>query len=41
MVDGEVAFGHHFFQVSEAEPEPEIPADTQNDDLGFKMSPFE
>ena len=29
------------FQISEAEPKPQIPAYTQDDDLGFKMSPFE
>ncbi len=41
MVDGKVAFDHHLFQVSEAQPKPEIPTDTQNDDFGFKMSSFE
>jgi hypothetical protein len=30
-----------FFEISVAEPKPKIPADTKNDDLGFKMSPFE
>src|SRR5207248_10740977 len=35
------ACGHDFFQVSEAEPKPEIPPDTQNYDVGFKMSSFE
>src|SRR6188768_4111275 len=29
------------FQISEAEPKPQRPAYTQDDDLGFKMSPFE
>ena len=41
MIDGEVPLGHEFFQVPEAEPKPKIPADTQDDDLGFKISPFE
>ena len=38
VIDAEVAFCHDFFQVPEAEPKTEIPADTQNDDFGFKMS---
>ena len=41
VIDVEVPLGHEFFQVPEAESKPEIPADTQDDDLGFKMSPFE
>ena len=32
---------HEFVQVPEAESKAEIPDDTQDDDLGFKMSPFE
>jgi len=41
VIDAKVSLGHDFFQISEAEPKPEIPPDTQNDDLGFKMSSFE
>ena len=40
VIDGEVPLGHDLFQISEAEPKPPIPAYTQDDDLGFKMSPF-
>jgi hypothetical protein len=41
VIDGEVPLRHDLFQIPEAEPKPEIPADTQDDDLGFNMSPFE
>ena len=41
VIDGEIPLRHHFFEISEAKSKPEIPADTQNDDLSFKMSPFE
>jgi hypothetical protein len=33
--------GHDLFQLPEAERIPEIPADAEDDDLGFEMSPFE
>ena len=41
VVDGKISLGHEFFQIPEAESKPKIPADTQDDDPGFKMSPFE
>ena len=41
VIDGEVSLGHEFFQIPEAESKPKIPADTWDNDLGFKMSPFE
>ena len=41
VIDGEIPLRHHLFEISETEPKPKIPADTQNDDLGFKMPPFE
>jgi hypothetical protein len=41
VVDLEVAFSHQFFKVAEAERKPKIPANAQNDDLGFEMPPFE
>jgi hypothetical protein len=41
VIDVKVALSHHLFQIPEAEPEPEIPTDTEDDDLGLEMSPFE
>lgn len=41
MIHRQMALRHHLFQVSEAEPKPQTPADTQKDDLSFKMSSFE
>ena len=38
MVDVEIALGHHLLQVPEAEPKPQVPTDTQDNDLGFEMS---
>src|SRR5215475_5784290 len=40
MVDAEVPSGQHFLQVPEAEPEPQVPTDAQDNDLGFEMSAF-
>jgi hypothetical protein len=41
VIDGEIPLRNHLFEISEAEAKPEILADTQNDDLSFKMPPFE
>jgi hypothetical protein len=41
VIDGEIPLRHHFFEVSEAKSKAEIPANTQKDDLRFKMSGFE
>src|SRR5215472_5540910 len=38
MVDMEIALGHHLLQVPEAEPKPQVPTDTQDNELGFEMS---
>ena len=37
VIHAEVALRHDFFQIPQAEAEPEIPPDAQDDDLGFKM----
>ena len=41
VINAEVAFGHHLFQVPKAEAKSEIPTDTKHDDLGFKMASLE
>src|SRR5215469_16058511 len=38
MVDMEIALGHHLLQVPEAEPKPQVPTNTQDNDLGFEMA---
>ncbi len=41
MVHVQPSFPHHFLQVAIAERVPHVPAHAQQDDLGFKMAPFE
>jgi hypothetical protein len=41
VIHAEVPLRHDFFQLAKAERIPQTPADTQNDDLGFEMSPLE
>src|SRR5438309_3081911 len=41
MVDAEVPLHHKLLQVAIAKPKPEIPANAQDDDLGFEMPSFE
>jgi hypothetical protein len=41
MIDRESALDHHLFQVTVAERIPEVPTDAQENDLGFKVTPFE
>src|SRR5205085_5736716 len=41
MVDTEVPLHHKLLQVAIAMPKPEIPANAQDDDLGFEMPSFE
>jgi hypothetical protein len=35
------ALGHHFHEISKAELEPQIPADTKDDNLLVELAPFE
>jgi hypothetical protein len=37
VVHAEIALGHQFLKVSKAEAEPEISANTQDDDFGFEV----
>src|SRR5215471_14262044 len=41
MIDREVPLCHDLLEISIAEREPEVPADAQNDNLGFEVSSFE
>jgi len=40
VIGAETSLGHHFFQIAEAEPKPEIPADTEDKNLRFEVSSF-
>jgi hypothetical protein len=35
------ALGHYFHEISKAQLGPEIPTDTQDDDLAVEMTAFE
>src|SRR5271165_2086527 len=35
------SLGHHLHEISKAELEPKIPADTKDDDFPVEMAPFE
>jgi hypothetical protein len=41
VVNAQSALGHHLFEIAVAERIPQVPADTQQNDLGLKMTPFE
>ena len=41
VIHAEVALRHDLFEVSQAQAEPEIPPDAQDDDLRFEMSSLE
>ena len=41
MVDVETSFPHHFFEVAVAERVAQIPAQAQENNLGFEVPPFE
>ena len=38
MVHGQTALGHYFFQISQAEREPQVPAHADHDDVGLKLA---
>ncbi len=40
MVYRESPLQHHFFEVTVREGVPQVPPDTQQDDVGLKMTPF-
>jgi hypothetical protein len=37
----QAALGHHLRQVAQTEPEPQIPAHTQDDDFAIEVATFE
>jgi len=41
MIHLQSPFPHHFLQVAVAERVAQVPADTQENDFGFKVTPFE
>src|SRR5258707_9723746 len=41
MIDVQAPLEHHLFQISVAERIPEVPADTEQNDLGLEVAPFE
>ena len=41
VVNLQPAFEHHFLQITVAERVAQVPPDTQQNDLGFEMTPFE
>ncbi len=41
VVDCEASLGHHLFEVAIAERGEQVPSDIQQNDLGFKVTPFE
>src|SRR5450755_1050428 len=41
MIHVQSPLPHHLFEVAIAERIPQVPAHAQQDDLGFKMTPFE
>ena len=41
MIDVQAPLEHHLLQVSVAERIPEVPADTEQNDLGLEVAPFE
>ncbi len=41
MIDMQAPLEHHLFQISVAERIPKVPADTEQNNLGLEMTPFE
>ena len=41
MVDGDAALGHHFLEVPVADAVAAVPADAEQDDLGWKPAALE
>jgi len=41
MGERNTPLGHHLYEISKAELEPEIPADAEDNDLPVEMAPFE
>ena len=41
MIDADAALSHHLFQVAQAQPVGQIPADAQQNDRLIKMAAFE
>jgi hypothetical protein len=41
VIDVQPSFEHHLFEIAITERRAEIPADTQEHDLGLEMAPFE
>jgi hypothetical protein len=41
VVDGDAALGHHFLEVPVADAVAAVPADAEQDDLGWKPAAFE
>src|SRR5258706_11731422 len=41
VIDMQSPLAHHLLQISVAERIPQVPADTQQNDLGLEVTPFE
>jgi hypothetical protein len=41
VIDVQTPLQHHFLQIAVTERVPQIPADAQQNDVGFEMTPFE
>jgi hypothetical protein len=41
MIDGGASFAQEFFHITIAQGIPQVPADRAENDLSFKVAPFE
>jgi hypothetical protein len=41
MINAQTALNHHFFETAIAQRIPQMPADTQQNDVGVEMTPCE